>query len=185
MFYHDVEPGLAAKVAATLLPVAQEIMHGKCEFEPWNQGFNVSYIFTQEDSTLPFEVQQAMASQFPEGSFTISLLTSHSPFLSAPKELGNAIQACIKYTGKFFSSQTTQSQSPCKPASPILSFGLLKGRDYSLGDRFEELSPEFTAGRIHRDHEKQVSEVAIKRKNDVGGASAYAAALGVEVDTAG
>ncbi|KAM0274894.1 hypothetical protein ACHAQH_007783 [Verticillium albo-atrum] len=97
MFYGDVEPALAAKIAAILLLVPEEIMHCKCEFEPWDQGFNVGYIFTEEDLTLPIDVQKAMASQFPEGSFTANLRASHSPFLSMPKELGDAIQACVKH----------------------------------------------------------------------------------------
>jgi hypothetical protein len=36
-----------------------------------------------------------MAAQFPAGSFTASLSSSHSPFLSMPKALGDVIEKLI------------------------------------------------------------------------------------------
>ncbi|KAH6672705.1 Alpha/beta hydrolase fold-1 [Plectosphaerella plurivora] len=97
IFYADVDPELAAKTAATLLPEPWAIFTDKCEYEPWKHGIVVGYIFAEDDSALLLEAQKGMASQFPEGSYTASLAASHSPFLSMPKKLGEAIEGAAKH----------------------------------------------------------------------------------------
>ncbi|KAF6803825.1 hypothetical protein CMUS01_14993 [Colletotrichum musicola] len=92
IFYGDVEPSLAAKAVDALLPQPYKTFQDKSGFEPWNNGFEMGYIFAEQDQAIPLELQKLMASQFPEGSFTASLNASHSPFLSMPKALGDVLE---------------------------------------------------------------------------------------------
>ncbi|KAK2039719.1 alpha/beta-hydrolase [Colletotrichum somersetense] len=92
MFYADVEPSLAAKAAADLCPQPRKTFQDKSGFEPWNEAFEMGYIFTEDDQVLPLDRQIVMSSQFPASSFTATLTTGHSPFLSMPESLGRTIQ---------------------------------------------------------------------------------------------
>ncbi|KAK1955642.1 alpha/beta-hydrolase [Colletotrichum sublineola] len=92
IFYADVEPSLAAKAAAALCPQSSKTFQDKSGFEPWNEGFEMGYIFVEDDQVLPLDKQIDMSSQFPASSFTATLTASHSPFLSMPEALGKTIQ---------------------------------------------------------------------------------------------
>ncbi|KAL0932227.1 uncharacterized protein CTRU02_213180 [Colletotrichum truncatum] len=91
-FYADVEPSLAAKAVEALRPQPFKTFQDKSGFEPWNNGFEMGYIFAEQDQAIPLDLQKLMASQFPAESFTASLPASHSPFLSMPKALGGVLQ---------------------------------------------------------------------------------------------
>ncbi|KZL80919.1 hypothetical protein CI238_06675 [Colletotrichum incanum] len=91
-FYADVEPSLAAKAAAALCPQPFKTFQDKSGFEPWNAGFEMGYIFAEDDQALPLDKQIDISSQFPASSFTATLTASHSPFLSTPEALGKVIQ---------------------------------------------------------------------------------------------
>lgn len=97
VFYADVDPELAAKVGATLQSEPMGIFTDKSEYEPWKHGVGVGYIFAEDDKAIPLQAQKGMASQFPEGSFSASLAASHSPFLSMPEKLGEAIEGAAKH----------------------------------------------------------------------------------------
>lgn len=56
----------------------------------------MGYIFAEDDQAIPLDLQIMMASQFSPSSFTASLSASHSPFLSMPKGLGDALQQAAK-----------------------------------------------------------------------------------------
>ncbi|KAK2053677.1 alpha/beta-hydrolase [Colletotrichum caudatum] len=92
MFYADVEPSLAAEAAAALCPQPGRTFQDKSGFEPWNETFEMGYIFTEDDQVLPLDKQIDMSSQFPASSFTATLTAGHSPFLSMPESLGKTIQ---------------------------------------------------------------------------------------------
>ncbi|KAK1974433.1 Alpha/beta hydrolase fold-1 [Colletotrichum cereale] len=92
IFYADVESSLAAEAAAALCPQPGKTFQDKSGFEPWNEGFEMGYIFTEEDQALSLDRQIDMSSQFPANSFTATLTASHSPFLSMPEALGKTIQ---------------------------------------------------------------------------------------------
>ncbi|KAF6794974.1 hypothetical protein CSOJ01_13552 [Colletotrichum sojae] len=96
IFYGDVEPSLAAKAVDALLPQPYKTFQDKSGFEPWNNGFEMGYVFAEQDQAIPLELQKLMASQFPEGSFTASLNASHSPFLSMPKALGDVLEKAVE-----------------------------------------------------------------------------------------
>ncbi|EFQ26047.1 uncharacterized protein GLRG_01191 [Colletotrichum graminicola M1.001] len=92
LFYAGVEPSLATKAAAALCPQPSKTFLDKSRFEPWNEGFEMGYIFAEEDQLLTLDKQIDMSSQFPASSFTATLTASHSPFLSMPETLGKTIQ---------------------------------------------------------------------------------------------
>ncbi|KAK7977013.1 hypothetical protein PG988_004503, partial [Apiospora saccharicola] len=92
VFYADIKPELAAKLATRLQPHSLKAMEDKSGFAPWDHdGFEMGYIFAEEDQAIPLVAQQAMQSQFPTGSFTASLKASHTLFLSQCDEVGDAL----------------------------------------------------------------------------------------------
>ncbi|TLS27187.1 hypothetical protein PpBr36_05565 [Pyricularia pennisetigena] len=60
-----------------------------------NNGFNVVYIHAELDKAIVLPVQQVMASAFPAGSYVATLNTSHSPFLSQPKNTADKIHEAV------------------------------------------------------------------------------------------
>ncbi|KAI1427749.1 hypothetical protein F5Y12DRAFT_711976 [Xylaria sp. FL1777] len=99
-FYADVEPSLAAKAVDALKPMSSKILTDVATYEPWNQGFNVGYIFTDNDNVLSTDAQKTMFAQFPDGSFTATLACGHSPFFNIPDALVDTIQDGINYALK-------------------------------------------------------------------------------------
>ncbi|KAI0870052.1 Alpha/beta hydrolase fold-1 [Hypoxylon argillaceum] len=100
MFYHDVEPSLAKKAVDNLTTMPFDKAKEPSRYEPWNNGFEVGYIFAEADRALPIYLQKAMASQFPDGYFAASIACGHSPSLSNPDELADAIQNAVEYVRK-------------------------------------------------------------------------------------
>ncbi|KAK1991612.1 alpha/beta-hydrolase [Colletotrichum falcatum] len=92
IFYADVEPSLAAQAAAALCSQPCKTFLDKSGFEPWNEGFEMGYIFAEDDRALALDKQIEMSSQFPASSFTATINSGHSPFLSMPEVLGKTIQ---------------------------------------------------------------------------------------------
>ncbi|KAI3339605.1 hypothetical protein F4824DRAFT_49452 [Ustulina deusta] len=99
-FYADVEAPLASKAANALKPMSSQVLIDESTYEPWNQGFEVGYIFTEEDNTLVIDAQKVMFSHFPDGSFSASLASGHSPFLNIPDALADTIQDGVDYVLK-------------------------------------------------------------------------------------
>ncbi|KAF2963214.1 hypothetical protein GQX73_g10362 [Xylaria multiplex] len=99
-FYADVEPLLASKAIDALKPMSPQVLKDEITYEPWNQGFNVGYIFTEDDNQLPIETQQIMFTRFPGGSFSANLASGHSPFLNIPGALADVIQDGINFVLK-------------------------------------------------------------------------------------
>ncbi|KAF2966766.1 hypothetical protein GQX73_g6790 [Xylaria multiplex] len=97
VFYADVETSLAEKAIASLKPVPIQIVKDISTFDPWNNGFEVGYIFAEEDQALHISDQRGMFAQFPAGSFSASLSSSHSPFFSMPGALADTIEAATKH----------------------------------------------------------------------------------------
>ncbi|KAK8038667.1 hypothetical protein PG993_007078, partial [Apiospora rasikravindrae] len=100
VFYGDVEPALTAKAEAALLPHTLKAMEDKSGFAPWDNGFEMGYVFAEEDEAIPLVAQKAFQSQFPAGSFTASLKASHSPFLSMPEALGAVLEQAAEFAVK-------------------------------------------------------------------------------------
>ncbi|KAK0109800.1 hypothetical protein ONS95_002473 [Cadophora gregata] len=97
IFYADVtDAALVAKAVAGLEPEPARIFSDKTTYEPWNQGVEVGFFFMELDQAIPIATQKAMASQFPADSFTYTMNSSHSPFLSMPQKLAAGVVAASK-----------------------------------------------------------------------------------------
>ncbi|KUI72515.1 Pyrethroid hydrolase [Cytospora mali] len=80
----------------------KELMHtsailfeGVSEYEPWNESIPCAYIFAEDDGAIHYPVQQKMAAQLGPNALTVTLKSSHSPFLSMPKELLAAVEKIV------------------------------------------------------------------------------------------
>ncbi|KLU86115.1 hypothetical protein MAPG_05134 [Magnaporthiopsis poae ATCC 64411] len=97
-FYNGVEDkALVAKGIASLRQMTSKAFEEPSQYAPWNNGFNVGYIFTEKDNAVPLALQQAMFSQFPPGSFNATMDTGHAPVFSKPKELADNLVAAYKH----------------------------------------------------------------------------------------
>lgn len=97
VFYADVKPELAAKAVAALEPTSLRAMTDEGTFAPWNEGFQMGFIYTEDDQAIPVSIQKNMAVQFPAGSFTATLKSSHSPFLSMPGKVAEVMQQAVAF----------------------------------------------------------------------------------------
>ncbi|KAK8104899.1 hypothetical protein PG999_008258 [Apiospora kogelbergensis] len=100
VFYADVEPKLAEKSAEAILPSSLRAMTDKGTFAPWDAGFQMGFIHTEDDQAIPIAIQKQMAAQFPAGSFSATLKSSHSPFLSMPEQLSEVIEQASVFAKK-------------------------------------------------------------------------------------
>ncbi|KAK8060979.1 hypothetical protein PG996_010909 [Apiospora saccharicola] len=100
VFYADVEPTLAAKSVAALEPSSMRAMTDKGSFAPWDQGFEMGFIHTEDDQAIPIAIQKQMAAQFPADHFTATLKSSHSPFLSMPEKLGEVLEQAANHASQ-------------------------------------------------------------------------------------
>ncbi|KAK6827172.1 hypothetical protein PG995_010877 [Apiospora arundinis] len=100
VFYADVEPKLAAESVKQILPSSLRAMTDKGTFAPWDAGFQMGFIHTEDDQAIPIAIQKQMAAQFPAGSFSATLKSSHSPFLSMPEKLGEVIEQASVFAKK-------------------------------------------------------------------------------------
>ncbi|KAJ2988597.1 hypothetical protein NUW58_g3886 [Xylaria curta] len=96
-FYQDVEPTLAQKSVESLRHMSAKVMEEESTYEPWNEGFNVGYVFTEFDNTIPIEKQKTVFSLLPEDTFSVTLASGHSPFLSMPSTVADIIQNALDY----------------------------------------------------------------------------------------
>ncbi|KAK8043262.1 hypothetical protein PG994_013745 [Apiospora phragmitis] len=97
IFYADVEPKLAAKAVAALEPSSMRAMTDKGTFAPWDAGFQMGFIHTEQDQAIPIAIQKQMAALFPADHFTATLNSSHSPFLSMPEKLGEVLEQASQF----------------------------------------------------------------------------------------
>lgn len=81
-----------------------QILNDRSTYDPRNRGFELGYIFTKKDRALSIETQKAMYSSFPEGSFSASLNSCHSPFLNMPDSLADVIENAVEFLLKKRSS---------------------------------------------------------------------------------
>lgn len=88
VFYADVaNQTLVEEAVAALEPEPARIFSDDNQYEPWNNGVEVGFFFTEQDQAIPIATQQAMAEQFPSGYVSYTMNSSHSPFLSMPDKV--------------------------------------------------------------------------------------------------
>ncbi|KAI0158458.1 Alpha/beta hydrolase fold-1 [Pestalotiopsis sp. NC0098] len=95
VMYHDVEPELQKKAVADLHHQSSPVFHGKVTYEPWHE-IDCAYFVCEEDKALPVSIQDAMIGALGDKTLTFRFKTSHSPFLSKPKDVTDALIAVAK-----------------------------------------------------------------------------------------
>ncbi|KAG8159074.1 hypothetical protein KVR01_010735 [Diaporthe batatas] len=109
VFYADVaNETLIAEAVAGLKHEPARIFSDDNTYEPWNNGVEVGFFFTEQDQALPLATQQSIASQFPSGYVSYTMNSSHSPFMSMPEKVTEGIVlAAAKGLAKKASIHTT------------------------------------------------------------------------------
>ncbi|ETS82809.1 hypothetical protein PFICI_04685 [Pestalotiopsis fici W106-1] len=95
IMYHDVEPELQKKAVSDLKHQSSPVFSGIVTNEPWHE-VDCAYFFCEEDKALPIQVQEMMSGLLPESTLKFRFQTSHSPFLSKPKEFADALVKVAK-----------------------------------------------------------------------------------------
>ncbi|KAI0401720.1 Alpha/beta hydrolase fold-1 [Xylaria palmicola] len=106
VFYADVEASLAEKAVASLRPIPLQVAKDVSAYDSLNGNHDVGYVFAEQDKAIAIQVQEAVASRFPEGSFMARLDSSHSPFFSMPNTLVDTIERAVKHALAKRSSET-------------------------------------------------------------------------------
>ncbi|KIX94637.1 uncharacterized protein Z520_09683 [Fonsecaea multimorphosa CBS 102226] len=101
-FYHDIDdPKLLQELVSNLRPQSYGPYFSKSTYAAWRD-VHSTYVMCQEDQALPFEVQRTMVANVKKvlaesgGRIEMQVHTldsSHSPFLSRPKELGDIVRS--------------------------------------------------------------------------------------------
>lgn len=94
-FYHDCDAADVARAKARLVPQAQAPMRDKAALSAGRFGrVPKAYIECLQDAAIPIVAQRLMIER---GGITevVTLDTSHSPFLSAPRALADAIESLL------------------------------------------------------------------------------------------
>lgn len=82
---------LVEEAVSSLKQEPAKIFSDDNTYAPWNNNVEVGFFFTLQDQAIPIATQQEMASQFPDGYFSYTLNSSHSPFLSMPENVVLAV----------------------------------------------------------------------------------------------
>ncbi|KAH9205857.1 Alpha/beta hydrolase fold-1 [Leptodontidium sp. 2 PMI_412] len=89
VFYNDLPTKVANCWISKLVPITATDFAIPSVYEPWND-MPAFYIFTEHDNAIALAAQQGMAANMGNIS-TVSLNSSHSPFLSLPDKTAHAI----------------------------------------------------------------------------------------------
>jgi pimeloyl-ACP methyl ester carboxylesterase len=99
LFYNDLPPEDVSYWTSRLQKHSSATFKDSVNIYPGWADVPVSYIFCQKDGAIPVQIQQAMVQGAKEAGAnitTMSLGTSHSPFLSEPEETISAITESLK-----------------------------------------------------------------------------------------
>jgi hypothetical protein len=87
------------KAVANTKPEPALVFGQQATYEPWSNGIPVSYFFTELDKALDISKQKEFFAKFPAGSFSYSLNSSHTPFLSMPHKLADGLVEAVASLG--------------------------------------------------------------------------------------
>lgn len=90
----DLSEEKATKLDKSLRHASIPAFSTPATYEPWLHNIPCAYIFTELDGAIPFAVQQMFASQIGPDATTFSLKADHSPFLSVPDQVLDAVSKC-------------------------------------------------------------------------------------------
>ncbi|KAI2841516.1 transcriptional regulator family: Fungal Specific TF [Aspergillus niger] len=94
LFYNDLPSDVQDYWISHLLPMAAACSQVPNTYEPWNY-IPCTYIQAKQDQALPLEMQEKMIATM--GSVTnLTLDSSHSPFLSMPRDVAVLVQQAVK-----------------------------------------------------------------------------------------
>ena len=99
-FYADVKEPDQSNAVDMLTTFSVSTVHTKSEHTAWKH-FPLTYLYYEDDKAIPFRLEQTMVKAVIDAGFhvdTITFKASHSPFLSIPVELADAIVKVIKDT---------------------------------------------------------------------------------------
>jgi len=92
LFFHDVDSPTADTAVARLRPQSRLAFEESLTVAAWHSKPS-TFIITEQDRIFAPEVQESLATR--AGSRIVRMDTSHSPFLSQPKEFVDAIEAAV------------------------------------------------------------------------------------------
>ncbi|KAH6659019.1 Alpha/beta hydrolase fold-1 [Truncatella angustata] len=95
VMYHDVEPELRKKLVSELKHQSAPVFSGTVTYEPWLD-IECMYYFSEDDKALPIMYQEKLAQNLPSETLRYRSKTSHSPFLSKPREVAKALVEAAK-----------------------------------------------------------------------------------------
>ncbi|KAH8701986.1 Alpha/beta hydrolase fold-1 [Talaromyces proteolyticus] len=93
--YNDLPPAMQEHAISQLQPVNAASFEMPNSYEPWRD-IPCTYIFAEQDNCVPLPGQQYFVSLMGDAVATASLDTSHSPFLSKPRELAALVQRAVR-----------------------------------------------------------------------------------------
>ncbi|PWY91687.1 alpha/beta-hydrolase [Aspergillus sclerotioniger CBS 115572] len=94
LFYNDLPRDVQDYWISQLLPTTTESFKVPNTYEPW-KGIPCTYIHAEQDMALPLKIQKAMVAGMGPIT-TASLDSSHSPFLSMPREVAALVQESVR-----------------------------------------------------------------------------------------
>ncbi|RAL13080.1 alpha/beta hydrolase [Aspergillus homomorphus CBS 101889] len=93
VFYNDLPEDEARAAVAMLRPHSYRTLHSPCRFAAWRV-VPTTYLYCEKDRAIPLSVQRRMVEETARGCAirTETLDAAHSPFLSVPGEVADAIR---------------------------------------------------------------------------------------------
>lgn len=92
LFFHDVDPVVAADAVARLRPQSRLAFEEPLTRAAWHDKPS-TFIIAEQDAIVPPSAQEALAAR--AGSRVVRMDTSHSPFLSQPERFVDEIEAAL------------------------------------------------------------------------------------------
>jgi hypothetical protein len=94
VFYHDCDDATIAWAVARLAPQGTRVMQEAYPADGWPEGLRSAFVCCSEDRFVPPEQARAVAAEF--GVEPVELPGSHSPFLSRPADLADALDGLAR-----------------------------------------------------------------------------------------
>ena len=99
VFYNDLPPAEQEKWIAKLKPMSKHAFLEPASYEPWHD-LPCMYLLCELDQALPIAVQEMMADVLEEQPVSFRCAASHSPFLSVPDKVADAVELGVREGAK-------------------------------------------------------------------------------------
>ena len=91
VFYADCSDEVAKNAIAALKPFSYKTFSSPSQNQSWKE-IPCTYMFCEDDQAIPVGAQQGMVQGSGVNFRTVTLKTSHSPFLSKPSEMAEEVR---------------------------------------------------------------------------------------------